>query len=112
MIYMLDTNICIYAMKNKPTESKKIPIILEGVFRMIEILTSKGTQNMERKSLIRPSFYMLDTNICIYAMKNKPEKVLRRLREELDNGVCISSITLGSNSRTLFVTRIIFSALA
>ena len=38
--------------------------------------------------------YMLDTNICIYAMKNKPEKVRRRLREELDNGVCISSITL------------------
>ena len=38
--------------------------------------------------------YMLDSNICIYAMKNKPEKVLRRLREELDNGVCISSITL------------------
>lgn len=38
--------------------------------------------------------YMLDTNICIYAMKNKPEKVLERLKEELDNGVCISSITL------------------
>lgn len=38
--------------------------------------------------------YMLDTNICIYAMKNRPEKVLRRLKEELDNGVCISSITL------------------
>ena len=38
--------------------------------------------------------YMLDTNICIYAMKQKPEKVLRRLREELDSGICISSITL------------------
>lgn len=38
--------------------------------------------------------YMLDTNICIYAMKQKPEKVLRRLREELNNGICISSITL------------------
>jgi len=38
--------------------------------------------------------YMLDTNICIYAMKNKPEKVLRRLKEELYNGVCISVITL------------------
>ncbi len=38
--------------------------------------------------------YMLDTNICIYAIKNKPEKVLLRLREELDHGVCISSITL------------------
>ena len=38
--------------------------------------------------------YMLDTNICIYAMKKRPEKVLQRLRNELDNGVCISSITL------------------
>lgn len=39
--------------------------------------------------------YMLDTNICIYAMKTKPEKVLQRVREELDGGLCISSITLG-----------------
>ena len=38
--------------------------------------------------------YMLDTNICIYAMKNKPEKVLRRIKKELNNGLCISSITL------------------
>ncbi len=38
--------------------------------------------------------YMLDTNICIYAMKNKPEYVLQRLKEEIDNGICISSITL------------------
>lgn len=38
--------------------------------------------------------YMLDTNICIYAMKNKPEKVLQRLKEELHNGICLSSITL------------------
>lgn len=38
--------------------------------------------------------YMLDTNICIYAMKKKPEKVLQRFREEMDNGLCISSITL------------------
>lgn len=38
--------------------------------------------------------YMLDTNICIYAMKNKPERVLNRLKEELDSGICISSITL------------------
>lgn len=38
--------------------------------------------------------YMLDTNICIYAMKKKPEKVLRRFREEMDGGLCISSITL------------------
>ncbi len=38
--------------------------------------------------------YMLDTNICIYAMKKKPEKVLRRFQEELEEGLCISSITL------------------
>ncbi len=38
--------------------------------------------------------YMLDTNICIYAMKRKPEKVLRRLKEALNDGICISAITL------------------
>ena len=38
--------------------------------------------------------YMLDMNICIYVMKNRPENVLRRFRKELDNGICISSITL------------------
>ena len=27
--------------------------------------------------------YMLDTNICIYAMKKKPEQVLKRLKEAL-----------------------------
>ena len=27
-------------------------------------------------------------------MKNKPEKVLQRLKEEINDGVCISSITL------------------
>ncbi len=38
--------------------------------------------------------YMLDTNICIYVMKKKPEKVLQRFRDELNDGICISSITL------------------
>ena len=38
--------------------------------------------------------YMLDTSICICAMKNKPEQVLQRLKKELNSGVCISSITL------------------
>lgn len=38
--------------------------------------------------------YMLDTSICIYAMKKKTEKFLRRFREEMDGGLCISSITL------------------
>lgn len=38
--------------------------------------------------------YMLDTNICIYAIKNKPEQVLEKLKESLSNGICISAITL------------------
>ena len=38
--------------------------------------------------------YMLNTNICIYAIKKKPESVLKRLRSELDSGICISSVTL------------------
>lgn len=37
---------------------------------------------------------MLDTNICIYALKNKPEAVMRRFREELDAGICISAVVL------------------
>lgn len=41
-----------------------------------------------------PMTYMMDTNICIYAMKKKPERVLKRLKEELNGGICISSITL------------------
>ena len=38
--------------------------------------------------------YMLDTNICIYAVKKKPESVLNRLRDNMEKGLCISSITL------------------
>lgn len=38
--------------------------------------------------------YMLDTNICIYAIKNKPERVFQKVREHLQSGLCISAITL------------------
>ena len=38
--------------------------------------------------------YMLDTNICIYAIKNKPEQVLQKIRENREKGLCISAITL------------------
>lgn len=38
--------------------------------------------------------YMLDTNICIYAIKNKPEQVLKQLKSKLKQGICISAITL------------------
>jgi len=38
--------------------------------------------------------YMLDTDICIYAMRNRPPEVRNRLRE-LSGEVCISAITLG-----------------
>lgn len=40
--------------------------------------------------------YMLDTNtnICIYAIKRKPEQVFSRIKENLENGLCLSAITL------------------
>ena len=38
--------------------------------------------------------YMLDTNICIYAIKKKPENVLNRMKSKLPQGLCISAITL------------------
>ena len=38
--------------------------------------------------------YMLDTNICIYAIKNRPPQVFAKLKENLFCGLCISAITL------------------
>lgn len=37
--------------------------------------------------------YMLDTNICIYAIKHKPEAVIRNFMLHDPNEICISSIT-------------------
>lgn len=37
--------------------------------------------------------YLLDTNICIYIINNRPEKVLQRFRKERIGNIGISSIT-------------------
>ena len=37
--------------------------------------------------------YMLDTNICIYVIKTKPEKVFKKLQTFRPEDVCISSVT-------------------
>ena len=37
--------------------------------------------------------YMLDTNICIYVIKHKPEKVFKKLQKTDPSDVCISSVT-------------------
>ncbi len=37
---------------------------------------------------------MLDTNICIYVIREKPAGILRRFRQTNVKDVCISSITL------------------
>jgi len=42
--------------------------------------------------------YMLDTNICIYLIKQKPEKVLRRFKDHSIGDIGISSITLAELS--------------
>ena len=38
--------------------------------------------------------YMLDTNICIYAIKNQPSQVLTQLRAHEAEGIGISSISV------------------
>lgn len=43
--------------------------------------------------------YMLDTNICIYAIKNRPKQVFAKIKENLFCGLCISAITLGELER-------------
>ena len=37
--------------------------------------------------------YMLDTNICIYAIKQKPEKVFSKLKKMNSADICISAVT-------------------
>ena len=37
--------------------------------------------------------YMLDTNICIYAIKHKPEIVFQRLQAIDPEDVCVSAVT-------------------
>lgn len=37
--------------------------------------------------------YMLDTNICIYIIKNKPESVIKELKRHDPKEICISAIT-------------------
>lgn len=37
--------------------------------------------------------YMLDTNICIFAIKKRPPVVLAHLQEHVPSEICISSIT-------------------
>lgn len=37
--------------------------------------------------------YMLDTNICIYAIKHKPEQVFLRLQNCNPSEICISAVT-------------------
>ncbi len=39
--------------------------------------------------------YMLDTNICIYTIKHKPEAVVRNFMHHDPDEMCISSITYG-----------------
>ena len=37
--------------------------------------------------------YMMETNICIYAIKNKPESVIRKILSQNPEDLCISVVT-------------------
>ena len=38
--------------------------------------------------------YLLDTNICIFTIKKRPEIVLKKLKEKISDGIYISSLTV------------------
>lgn len=38
--------------------------------------------------------YLLDTNICIYLIKKKPEKLIRKIKKFKIEELCISAITI------------------
>ena len=51
--------------------------------------------------------YMLDTNICIYAIKRKPEAVLSHLQRVKPQDVCISSVTFAELMHGVFKSKAI-----
>ena len=48
--------------------------------------------------------YMLDTNICIYLIKKQPESVLLKMQAHMQDGFCISSITLAELQHGVFAS--------
>ncbi|HNW28390.1 MAG TPA: type II toxin-antitoxin system VapC family toxin [Spirochaetota bacterium] len=38
--------------------------------------------------------YLLDTNICIYIIKEKPARVLEILKKKIKHRICVSSVTV------------------
>jgi tRNA(fMet)-specific endonuclease VapC len=38
--------------------------------------------------------YLLDTNICIFAINKRPANVLERIKSKLKNGISISALTI------------------
>ncbi len=38
--------------------------------------------------------YLLDTNICIFAINRRPPNVIERIRKQLGAGICISALTI------------------
>ena len=51
--------------------------------------------------------YMLDTNICIDAIKKKPETVLSHLQRVKPQDVCISSVTFAELMHGVFKSKAI-----
>ena len=49
--------------------------------------------------------YMLDTNICIYAIKKRPEKVLEQLQKVKAQDICISSVTYAELMHGVYKSR-------
>jgi hypothetical protein len=58
--------------------------------------------------------YMLDTNMCIYIIKKKTERVLKELQSKKDAGLSISAITLDlfNNPVGCLTSRAVFQAKA
>ena len=58
-----------------------------------EVFPHEAYLSAQEASAFQGPRLMLDTNIRIYAIKNRPEKVLKRFKRELNNGICVSLFT-------------------
>lgn len=62
------------------------------ISRWVNYLTTR-LNGWENRNGWYHTFYLLDTNICIFLIKRKPKVVLARLKKSLSSGVGVSSIT-------------------
>jgi len=76
---------------------------LDGLKGFSDDFMAGGRESVTEQERVAMS-YMLDTNICIYLIKKQPESVQFKMQAHMQDGLCISSITLAELQHGVFAS--------